>query len=190
VSPQILYAEVNYQLMRSTDGGTTWSNLPVQLLSTGQLLVSPDGSRVYVFDRAGFRISTDGQTAFRDYSGGLFQSSDGGETWTQNPLPGALACSSAQTLHLDQNAAMTLYVDQSAESNLFLASVSADTKTLNFASYLGSGSGYCGRLPGDALQVAVDGAGNAILASGALSFAPTVGSVNQGSISIAKISRQ
>ena len=159
--PQTLFAHTwESALMRSSDGGLTWSDLTLPLTEkVTQISVAPDASVVYV--------STDTT---------LYQSHDGGSTWSSGSVPYSFSPFYGEPgLIVDPADSTKLYGQYASRGADFLMSISADAKTVNFSTQVGLS--YFGELPGSPLSVAADSAGNAILAPpGAIPATDGVGS--------------
>ena len=167
-TPQTLIAHTRFpaSLIRSIDGGVSWTTLPLNVPVT-QLAATPDGSFFYLSSGAN-----------------LYRSSDGGTSWSSMPIPPSFLFNEAR-LVLDPTQSGALYGLFAGQSANFLALISADTKTINFSTLLGPG--YLGPLPASAVTVSTDASGNAILMPPGSAVPPTSGSVNQGYISVVKI---
>ena len=169
---QTMFAHVfvgdgNGALVRSDDGGATWTDLSFDGRVL-QLMAGPDGSSVAVSDGAKLSSST-----------------DRGVTWTSTDLPmGFLYNFGGSGILVDPDRPATLYGRYSGQTANVLTAISADATTVRFSTFLGSG--YIGELPGSPSPIASDGLGNLFLTPPGWTIA-TPGSINIGGAAAIKL---
>ena len=79
---------VAYALARTADGGRTWSIAPLALFAPGDPAALAGAVSLYFLDRHTGWLAVRRATSSNFRLGSLFQTSDGGDTWTRLPLPG------------------------------------------------------------------------------------------------------
>jgi uncharacterized protein (TIGR03437 family) len=135
-SPFTLYLTSPSGVQRSTDGGKTANVvLPSVQDSSALIAVDPNNpSTVYIADY-----------------GVLYRSTNTGQTWSQIPLPAAVA---PQWLFIEP-ADSRVFVAAYSQNNVFVTKWSADGSQVLYSTYLG------GRGGDSATAIAVDGSGSA-----------------------------
>ena len=162
-NPATLYVEDTNLLYRSTDGGQTWSQLPVPFFLPSQaLFVSPADSRLFVgtaIQNTGFvtKWSADGsQVLYSTYFGG-----------SGSDRPSAIAVDASGSAYITGNTyspdfPTTSGAFQTKFSNApetFVSKLSPDGSKLNFSTLIGNGSVF-----NSATSIAVDSLGEAVIA--------------------------
>jgi photosystem II stability/assembly factor-like uncharacterized protein len=181
--PSALYVSTHKGLLRSDDGGDTFTTVNASIMASQLLFDS--ASTLYAVSNSGAGNAsvlinsgntfiskalpgtggtlvidpTNNSTWYLASLGpnGIYKSTDGGDSWqpVSNGLPDPKATGS---LALDPSSPATLYLGATPASDAFFAKLSPDGAVLKYATYLGG-------IGGDsATAVAVDASGNAYIA--------------------------
>lgn len=82
------YSDRSFGVMKSTDGGASWTNFGADTVGTqpvSKIVVDPDNPNIVT--------ATTGYTYAQNGAGGIFQSTDGGATWVKRTAPTGDWCS-------------------------------------------------------------------------------------------------
>lgn len=139
--------EFSENLLKSTDGGTTFVALSLKGPSINSLAIDPANSSILY-----------AATSVRGNPGGVTKSTDGGLTWSATDLTGV----SINTLTIDSRNSR-LYAGASFDTDGFIAKINQEGSALVYSTYLGT------RSPDVVAGIAIDGAGNTYVTGQTLS---------------------
>jgi photosystem II stability/assembly factor-like uncharacterized protein len=157
VNPSTIYAAPSFGLKinKSTNGGTTWSDTGLTGVNIQALAIDPiNPATIYAGanNLTRSRNFFDSGETISGFGGGVFKSTDGGDTWSAPTLIGA----AIQALVIDPLNPSTLYAGAFRDSDAFVTKFNA-AGALVFSTLVGG----VGRDAG--LAVAVDSAGRAYI---------------------------
>jgi uncharacterized protein (TIGR03437 family) len=185
-NPAVVYALDSSGLYRSSDAGLTFTKVP--LPGNGyavSLFVSPADSRVFVaasFQQDAFvtKWSPDGsQILYSTYLGGSGNDSATGIAVDSTGSAYVAGLTSSLNFPVTNNAFQTMLAGPGAVNaqNAFITKLSPDGSELDYSTYLGGPNNPTGGFSGMTTQIAVDSAGEAVVAGStySLSFPVTPG---------------
>jgi hypothetical protein len=155
----IVYAttgvDASTKLIKSTDGGATWTDMGLTGVSITALVVDPNNPST-LYAGAGNIAFIGGSSYYYQgvpfgFGGGVFRSTDGGATWNATSLDGV----SVKQLAITQSNPAVLYAGAFHSSDAFVTKINPTGEAIIYSTFLGGS----GRDTG--LAIAADASGNA-----------------------------